>query len=162
MVRHNDHQGSRHGQEGRAHLAEDRVDRHDLGEGSGIVRENHSSLSEEAFYDDSRALDEGCNHGVGAHRDVRRNIRRRQEDSHRIHDGVESANVGRRNDHRQNEGHALVAKSCKKYDRQENVGQAHTSEMQRTLEPLNSELSSFSTATFKSSGDSNSTKLNQR
>ena len=122
MVRHNDHPGSRHGQEDRVRLAEDRADRHDLGEESGIVRGNHSSLLEEAFYDDSRAPDEGCNHGVGAHRDVRRSIHRRQEDSHRIHGGVESANVGRCNDHQQNEGHALVARRCKKYDRQEDVG----------------------------------------
>ena len=131
---------------------EDRGVRHE--EESGSAHEGSRGRHEVEAIDDDNRHGVDYNHGEGAHPDVRGN-HHPGEDSHH---GVEASENDR------NARTKVLPPGAKQVVRSGAVSilwvkRAHTSDRQRTLEPLNSELSSLSTATLRSAAVSNSTKL---
>ena len=125
-----------------------------VGEGRVLAVGNGSWCDESSNHHEGEESDDGNHHGEGyTHAQVEDHDRsNRLVDSHR---GGKGVGIESGNDHCE-ESHLESTRS--EYE-STGVTVDHTSASQRTLEPLNSWPSSFSTATFRSAAVSNSTKL---
>ena len=149
---HSARRGIPHEQADKAHQEEGHVVHREEESGS-YDHDLDSILHEEESDDDSH-------HGRGGytHEEVRRDVRNSPHPEVDILRG-EAVSENDRNVQSAGRLPEAIVVVRRSYISIQWLEAAHTSARQRTLEPLNSELSSLSTATFMSAAVSNSTKL---